>query len=245
MAIILFFSVLALGPTVKLLNFFVQSTSVYLQNIVSIGLERGAFDDNSGFFKSWNMFYWAWWISWSPFVGTFIARISRGRTIKEFVIYVLFVPSIATFLWMGVFGGIAFDMQLVHGVDIANVVKEDSSRALFAVLKELPLTNILSFLAIFLVATFFITSSDSGSLVVDYMTSGGKLDTPVSQKIFWASVEGLIAISLLLGGGLIALQAGSISTGFPFALFIVFVGICLRKELTKYSDEISSDIKID
>jgi len=184
------------------------------------------------------MFYWAWWLSWSPFVGTFIARISKGRTIKEFVIYVLLVPSIATFIWMGVFGGLAFDLQLVQGVDIASVVKEDSSKALFVVLNELPLSSLLSFLSIVLVATFFITSSDSGSLVVDYMTSNGKLDAPPRQKIFWASIEGLIAIALLLGGGLVALQAASISTGFPFALFLVIVALCLRKELTKYSTEI-------
>lgn len=237
LATFLFLAVLFLGPTVKLLNFFVQSTGIYFQNLISTGLERGSFSNNASFFKNWNMFYWAWWISWSPFVGTFIARISKGRTIKEFVIYVLFAPSFATFLWMGVFGGFAFDLQITQGIDIASVVKEDSSKALFVVLKELPLSEVLSFLSLFLVATFFITSSDSGSLVVDYMTAGGKLDAPIGQKIFWASMEGLIAIALLLGGGLVALQAASISTGFPFSLLLAIVAICLGKELKKYYEE--------
>ena len=235
LATFLFLAVLFLGPTVKLLNFFVQSTGIYFQNLISTGLERGSFQIML-VFQNWNMFYWAW-ISWSPFVGTFIARISKGRTIKEFVIYVLFAPSFATFLWMGVFGGFAFDLQITQGIDIASVVKEDSSKALFVVLKELPLSEVLSFLSLFLVATFFITSSDSGSLVVDYMTAGGKLDAPIGQKIFWASMEGLIAIALLLGGGLVALQAASISTGFPFSLLLAIVAICLGKELKKYYEE--------
>lgn len=238
LAAVIFFAVLFLGPTVKLLDFFIQSTGAYLQNIISVGTERGTFTDNSGFFKGWNMFYWAWWLSWSPFVGTFIARISKGRTIKEFVIYVIGAPSIATFIWMGVFGGLAFDLQLVQGVDVASVVKEDSSKALFVVLNGLPFSSLLSFLSILLVGTFFITSSDSGSLVVDYMATGGKLNTPVRQKIFWAATEGMIAIALLLGGGLIALQAASISTGFPLALFLVIVAFCLNKELGKYLKEI-------
>lgn len=238
MATILFFFVLFTGPTIKLLNFFVDSTGTYLSNIVNLGFERGVMEDNAGFYKSWNMFYWAWWISWSPFVGTFIARISRGRTLKEFVLYVLFLPSFATFLWMGVFGGLAFDLQLNQGIDLAGTVSDDSSKALFVLLRELPLAKIISFLSIMLVATFFITSSDSGSLVVDYMTSGGKLDAPTGQKIFWASMEGALAIALIIGGGLSALQAASISTGFPFAIFILIMAWGLYKSfITTHKDK--------
>ena len=231
LAIFLFLCVISLGPTIKLIDFFIQSTGGYFSNFIGMSLERGAFDDNSDFFKGWSMFYWAWWISWSPFVGTFIARISKGRTVKEFVLFVLIVPSVVSFLWLGVFGGLAFDLQLSGGVDVAKVVSEDSSKALFVVLESLPFSGLLSCLAILLVATFFITSSDSGSLVVDYMTSGGKLDAPTGQKIFWAFMEGAIAISLLIGGGVVALQAASISTGFPFAIFLIFVAYSLKKEM--------------
>ena len=231
LAIALFTFVLLSGPSVKVLNFFLQATGSYLKNFVSLGFERGAYSDNAEFFKGWSIFYWAWWISWSPFVGTFIARISKGRTLREFVFFVLFVPCAATFLWMGVFGGLAFELQLNAGVDIAAVVKNDSSKALFVVLKELPFHQVISFLSILLVSTFFITSSDSGSLAVDYMTSGGKLDAPIPQKVFWASVEGAIAIALILGGGLAALQAASITTGFPFALLLLLVGFGLVKKL--------------
>ncbi len=231
LAIFLFLCVIFFGPTIKLIDFFIQSTGGYLSNFIGISFERGALDNNSNFFRGWSMFYWAWWISWSPFVGTFIARISKGRTVKEFVLFVLIVPSIVSFLWLGVFGGLAFDLQLVGGVDIAKAVSEDSSKALFVVLESLPFSGLLSSLAILLVATFFITSSDSGSLVVDYMTSGGKLDAPTGQKVFWAFMEGAIAISLLIGGGLVALQAASISTGFPFAIFLIFVVYSLKKEM--------------
>ena len=177
------------------------------------------------------MFYYAWWISWSPFVGTFIARISKGRTVREFVFYVLLAPSIISFIWLGVFGGNAFDLQFNGTVDFSAIIKADSSKALFALLDNLPLKTVTSFLSILLVSTFFITSSDSGSLVVDYMTSGGEINTPVSQKIFWASMEGLIAIALILGGGLSALQAASISTGFPFAIILVLMTYSLYKVL--------------
>tara|TARA_B100000925_G_scaffold291862_1_gene282005 strand:- start:52 stop:1605 length:1554 start_codon:yes stop_codon:yes gene_type:complete len=233
LALLLFFFVLTFGPSIKLLDFFIQSTGNYLKDFIGISFERGALDDNSSFLKGWSMFYWAWWISWSPFVGTFIARISKGRTIREFVLFVLFIPTLVSFIWLGVFGGLAFDLQIAQNLDVAKVVAKDSSKALFFVLETLPLSSFISGLAITLVATFFITSSDSGSLVVDYMTSGGKLDAPNGQKIFWASMEGAIAIALIAGGGLSALQAASISTGFPFAIFLLFMAYALKKELSE------------
>ena len=224
------------GPTIHMLDFLMQSIGSYLNNIVGISLERGKFGGNAEFFKGWSIFYWAWWISWSPFVGTFIARVSRGRTIREFVFFVLLTPTVLSILWMGVFGGFAFDLQMKGTVDLAAIVQDDSSQALFSLLNQLPFTKLISFLAVLLVGTFFVTSSDSGSLVVDYMTSGGRLDAPKAQKIFWASMEGLIAIALIVGGGLSALQAASISTGFPFAVILIVISISLYKSLKKEAD---------
>jgi len=183
------------------------------------------------------MFYWVWWISWSPFVGTFIARISKGRTLQDIAIYGLLVPSLFSMLWMSVLGGTALDMQLNSVVDLAQVVTDDSSMGLFKMLENLPYYKITAILSIILVGTFFITSSDSGSLVVDFMTSGGKLDAPKGQKVFWAFMEGSIAIALLIGGGLSALQSASISTGFPFAIILIFVSISLLKSL-KQDDQL-------
>lgn len=234
-ALVLFIFVLSIGSTATLLDGFVENVGIYLQDFVSIGTFRDTYTDNGEWFKGWSMFYWAWWISWSPFVGTFIARISKGRTIREIAIYGLIAPSLFSFLWMSVFGGIALEMQLSGQVDLASIVAADSSTALFEVLDRLPLSTITSFLTIFLVATFFVTSSDSGSLVVDYMTAGGKLDSPKGQKVFWASMEGAIAIALLLGGGLAGLQSVSITTGFPFAIVLILVSrslwIALKREV--------------
>ncbi|HCX64972.1 MAG TPA: glycine/betaine ABC transporter, partial [Eubacteriaceae bacterium] len=142
---------------------------------------------------------WAWWISWSPFVGMFIARISKGRTVREFILGVMLVPSLLSFLWMSVFGGTALSLESRGIADIASVVAQDESLALFAMLEHLPLTGILSFVGIILVTVFFVTSSDSGSLVVDHLTSGGKLDSPVPQRVFWAIMEGVVAATLLIG----------------------------------------------
>ncbi|MDR9401385.1 MAG: BCCT family transporter, partial [Psychroflexus sp.] len=172
-----------------------------------------------------------WWISWSPFVGTFIARISKGRTLREIAIYGLIIPSLFSFLWMSVLGDTALQMQLDNTADLAGVVAGDSSLGLFKMLEELPYYKITAFLSVFLVGTFFITSSDSGSLVVDFMTSGGKLNAPKGQKVFWAFMEGAIAIALLVGGGLTALQSASISTGFPFAVILILVSISLVKTM--------------
>lgn len=223
LAIVLFFFVLFIGQTATLLNGFVESLGIYLGEFFPMSTFRGHYADSGDWFTGWSMFYWAWWVSWSPFVGTFIARISRGRTIREIALFGLILPALSSFLWMSIFGHTALDMQMTGQLDLAAAVQEDSSTVLFLVLDELPLSTTTAFLSIFLVATFFITSSDSGSLVVDLMTSGGKLDSPYGQKVFWASLEGAVAIALLIGGGLSALQSASISTGFPFAVVLVLV----------------------
>jgi choline/glycine/proline betaine transport protein len=222
---------LAIGSTAYLLDGFVENLGLYLRDLFQLSTFRNQYTDDGQWFKGWSMFYWLWWISWSPFVGTFIARISKGRTIREIAIFGLLIPTLFSFLWMSVLGGSALEMQLNGTVDLAKIVSEDSSLALFAMLKELPFYHITAALCIFLVATFFITSSDSGSLVVDFMTSGGKLDAPKGQKVFWAFMEGTIAIALLVGGGLSALQSASISTGLPFAIILIFVSLSLRKAL--------------
>jgi choline/glycine/proline betaine transport protein len=230
-ALCLFFFVLVMGSTGSLLAGFAGDVGTYLTGLPRMATFTGDYADRQSWFTGWSMFYWAWWISWSPFVGTFIARISKGRTIREIAIFGLVLPAFFSFLWMSVLGGTAMEMQLKGTADLAAVVSEDSSRALFSMLDQLPLSSISSGLSILLVATFFITSSDSGSLVVDYMTSGGKLDAPKGQKVFWAFMEGAIAIALLVGGGLSALQSASISTGFPFSVILVLVSLSLWKSL--------------
>ncbi|MBP6251974.1 MAG: BCCT family transporter, partial [Rubrivivax sp.] len=174
-------------------------------------------------------FYWAWWISWSPFVGMFIARVSRGRTVREFLISVLIVPSLACVIWMAVFGGTAISQVIHDGYEVA--AKADLPLQLFAMLDALPLAQVTSFLGIVLVVVFFVTSSDSGSLVIDVIASGGKVDAPTPQRVFWCTLEGLVAIALILGGGLGALQAMAVSTGLPFTIVLLVSTIALIKGL--------------
>jgi choline/glycine/proline betaine transport protein len=235
MALIFLGVVLIMGPTSHLLDSFIQNTGNYFNSIIRIGSWTESYGEQN-WQHDWTVFYWAWWISWSPFVGMFIARVSKGRTIREFVLGVLLVPSLMVFLWMSVFGGTAIDMQVNNVVDISAAVNADLSTALFVMLNELPFSKIMSFIGIVLVTIFFVTSSDSGSLVVDSITSGGKLDAPVGQRIFWAITEGLVAASLLFAGGLKALQSAVISIGFPFTVIILFVIYALYKELSHDSN---------
>jgi BCCT family betaine/carnitine transporter len=177
----------------------------------------------------WTTFYWAWWISWSPFVGMFIARVSKGRTVREFITCVLIIPSLVSVLWMTAFGGTAIIQFLGDGYTgvVETVTAYTPELSLYRMLEPLPLSTISSFVGVVLVIVFFVTSSDSGSLVIDTITAGGKIDAPVAQRVFWATFEGLVAIALLLGGGLGALQAASISTGLPFALVLVLMCVCI------------------
>ena len=183
--------------------------------------------EDDGYREGWTAFYWAWWISWSPFVGMFIARVSRGRTVREFITCVLLIPSVVCILWMAVFGGAAIN-DMVANTDgsavMANVITSYSPElSLFAMLESLPLASITSTLGIVLVIVFFVTSSDSGSLVIDTITAGGKIDAPVPQRVFWCTFEGLVAIALLIGGGLSSLQAMVISTGLPFTIVLLLM----------------------
>jgi choline/carnitine/betaine transport len=208
------------GPTVYILSGFTQNLGFYLEHFAELSLWTETFRD-SNWQGGWTVFYWAWWISWSPFVGMFIARISKGRTVREFVLGVMIIPTLLSFVWMSVFGGSALSLQTTGTADILAAVNEDVATALFAMLEHFPLSGLLSVVGIVLVTVFFVTSSDSGSLVVDHLTSGGKLDSPVPQRVFWAVMEGLIAGVLLLGGGLKTLQTASITTGLPFAVVLL------------------------
>ncbi|MGM0443854.1 MAG: BCCT family transporter [Fibrobacterota bacterium] len=214
--------VLIAGPTAYIMSGFTQNIGFYLSRLPELSFWTETFKD-SNWQGGWTIFYWAWWISWSPFVGMFIARVSKGRTVREFIISVMLIPTLLSFIWMSVFGGSAIHLEAAGIVDITAAVNSDVSTALFVMLKAFPLSSILSFVGIILVVVFFITSSDSGSLVVDHLTSGGKLDSPVPQRVFWAVMEGVVAAILLIGGGLETLQTASVTTGLPFALILIFM----------------------
>ncbi|MDR7151768.1 BCCT family betaine/carnitine transporter [Hydrogenophaga palleronii] len=227
LAILLLVFVIAVGPTIAILSGFFDNLGAYLQYLPALANPVGR--DDANFSQGWTAFYWAWWISWSPFVGMFIARVSRGRTVREFIVSVLIVPSLACVLWMTVFGSTAI-LQLVND-GFQAVAGADLPLQLFLMLEVLPLAQITSFLAIVLVVVFFVTSSDSGSLVIDVISAGGKIDAPTPQRVFWCVFEGLVAIALILGGGLVALQAMAVSTGFPFAVVLLVATVSVIKGL--------------
>jgi len=221
LAVILLGFVIVAGSFTHFIVGCFTTTLAYIQDIIPLSNWIGRTDEK--FYKGWTVFYWAWWISWAPFVGMFIARISKGRTIREFLIAVLLVPTTLTVFWMQAFGGNAI-MQIQNNVGtLANGLGE-VPLATFQMLANLPLTQITSFFGIVLVLVFFVTSSDSGSLVVDSITAGGKLDAPVTQRVFWAVMEGAIAAALLIGGGadaLGAIQAIAVTVGLPFTMIML------------------------
>lgn len=221
LAAILMLFVLTVGPTVFLLQAYVQNTGAYLSDIVSKTFNLFAYEPTD-WIGGWTLLYWGWWLSWSPFVGLFIARISRGRTIREFVCGVLFVPAGFTLLWMTVFGDSAIHMILHGGVkELAAVVDKDSSLALFAFLEQFPWSTAISMVAVLMVVVFFVTSADSGALVIDMLASTGKGQSPLWQRVFWSITTGAVAIALLLANGLKALQAATIASALPFAIILL------------------------
>ncbi|MDT8879255.1 BCCT family transporter [Halomonas saccharevitans] len=227
LAFLLLAFVIAVGPTLAIASGFFENLGAYLVHLPALSMPFGREDAN--FSQGWTAFYWAWWISWSPFVGMFIARVSRGRSVREFLIAVLLVPSLVSVLWMTAFGGTAIDQVITD--NFQGVKDAALELQLFTMLGQLPLTSITSFVGIVLVMVFFITSSDSGSLVIDSITAGGKVDAPKPQRMFWAIIEGVIAIALLLGGGLAALQTAVITTGLPFTLVLVAACYAIIKGL--------------
>ncbi len=231
LALVMMAFILLAGPTATLLSALVQNIGGYLSSMVDMTFNLYAYKPIE-WMGDWTLFYWGWWISWSPFVGMFIARISRGRTIREFISGVLLVPAGFTFLWLSFFGNTALTMELADSsIGLLDAALADSPTALFLMLDQLPWSNIMSMVATLLIVTFFVTSSDSGSLVIDIITSGGNEDPPVWQRIFWAITEGVVASALLLAGGLSALQTAAISSALPFAVVMLFMCFGLYKGL--------------
>ena len=231
LALLLMLMVIALGPTTLLLQMFVQNIGGYLSELVDKTFNLYAYKPTD-WLGGWTLFYWAWWLSWSPFVGMFIARISRGRTIREFICGVLFVPSALTFLWMTVFGNTSIDLLMYHSAEaLGNVVQTDVSLALFTFLEYFPLSNVLSGVAVIMVVVFFVTSSDSSAMVIDLLASKGSGHAPVWQRVFWSCLIGVVALVLMLAGGLKALQSATIATALPFSIILLVSGYGLLKAL--------------
>ena len=239
---------LIVGPTVYIFGAWVEGLGAYFGNILALGFFRGTLAPGGGTVTAWTVFYWGWWIAWSPFVGMFIARISKGRTIRQFVMGVLVLPAIFSTIWLSTFGGAAlFNSLQGNGAALATYNELGQTVAMFAMLEQFPLGAVSGILATLLVVTFFVTSSDSGSLVIDHLTSGGKHDVPRAQRIFWAVTEGAVAAILLYGGGLTALQTAAITTGLPFAVILclmcytVYLGLSNEYEILE-SEEFAETI---
>ena len=230
------------GPTLYIFGAWVEGLGAYFGSLLSLSFFTGTMGEGGGTVGAWTVFYWAWWIAWSPFVGMFIARISKGRTVREFVMGVLFLPSLFSTLWLAAFGGSALQNTIVgNGQVLATYNEFGQTVAMFAMLEQFPLGAISGLLATLLVITFFVTSSDSGSLVIDHLTSGGKHDVPKVQRIFWAVTEGAVAAVLLIGGGLNALQTAAIATGFPFAIILVLMCYTVYQGLQNEHEILSSE----
>ncbi|MEL7186197.1 MAG: BCCT family transporter [Pseudomonadota bacterium] len=224
-ALLLF--VIIAGPTAYILKLIPQAAFDYVRLLPALSNPVGR--EDLDFYHGWSTFYWAWWIAWSPFVGMFIARVSYGRTVREFMTWVLIIPTAIGTVWMSSFGGTALRQYFVDGYrGVADSVPE---LALFKMLEGLPMTEFVSLVALFLIAIFFITSADSGALVIDMITAGGKMNAPVRQRVFWCVLVGLVAISLLLGGGVESLQALAISTGLPFCFVLLLMCVSIYKGL--------------
>ena len=234
LALVLLTVIILVGPTGDIFSAIFGGGLSYIENLLPLSMPFNRADAN--FSQGWTSFYWAWWISWSPFVGMFIARVSKGRTVREFVLCVVIVPTLLGIVWMGAFGGTAISQVIADSA--APVASAAQELKLFVMIAEFPMSGLLSMIGIVLVLVFFITSSDSGSLVIDSITAGGKENAPVSQKVFWCSFEGIVAIVLLLVGGseaLTALQAMAVSTGLPFTIVLLAMCVSLYMGLKEAS----------
>ena len=217
--------VLIFGPTYHIISQFFLNTGIYVKDFIDLSLVK-TFTIDSSWLSGWTLFYWAWWISWAPYVGMFIARISKGRTIKEFIFGVLFIPTILTLLWFSVFGNAAIYI-FGDNPELTSVIEENVATSLFVLLSQLPFAQIVSSLSVVLIITFFVTSSDSGSYVIDLITSGGKGYSVKSQRAFWSILQGLTAAVLLIGGGLVALQTAVITMAIPFSIILVLMCVSI------------------
>lgn len=218
--------VFVLGPTVAIIDTLTSTLGAYLSDFVRMSLRLTPFRD-SGWVGDWTVFYWAWWIAWSPFVGLFIARISRGRTIREFLLGVVIAPTLVGFVWFSVFGGAALHSEIFNGSGLAEVAAQDSSQALFALLQQLPLGGLTSIIATVLIVVFFVTSGDSATFVLASMSTGGAPNPRNRTKIIWGLLVSGMAVVLLMAGGLKAVQTATIVFALPFSLVLVLLAIAL------------------
>lgn len=223
---------LLFGPTQFIIDSFIENIGNYVSQLIPLGFWSEAYS-NTDWQANWTIFYWAWWVSWSPFVGIFVARISRGRTIREFIFGVLFIPMLLLFFWFTTFGGSAVHMELMGNYGLIEAVKADYGSAIFKLIEYYPLTKPLTLVIVVMIMLWFVTSSDSASFVIDMLTAGGDTNPPKIQRLFWALSQGVIAAVLLLAGGLSALQAVAIIAGFPFAIVVFVMMYCLWRGLTR------------
>lgn len=231
LAVILLALIFILGPTVFLLKAYLQNIGDYLSDIIHNTFNLFAYKKTT-WIGGWTIFYWGWWLAWAPFVGLFIARISRGRTIREFILGVMLIPTVFTLLWMTIFGNSAIDLVYNQGVvALGEMVSQDSSVALFIFLENFPLSSVLSMFSVLMIVIFFVTSCDSGAMVVDMLCSHGKNNTPLWQRVYWAVGIGIVAAILLLAGGLNALQTMTIASALPFAIVLILAIVGLIKAL--------------
>ncbi len=230
LAMVLLAFVFVVGPSVFIAEGMVQTIGEYLGALPRLAFWTQTFEDTD-WQRQWTLFYWAWTISWAPYVGIFIARISRGRTIREFIAGVLFAPTAFTLLWFGIFGLSAIQVEMTGQIDLAEQVKTDPSVAIFAFLQALPLSQVASAMSVVIIVIFFTTSSDSASLVIDMLTRRDDQPSLVRQRIFWTVAQGVIAASLLLAGGLNALQNVITSLGLPFCILLIFMAVALFRAL--------------
>lgn len=220
------------GPTLFQTKILISTFGDYMQNLIHLSFWVD-FREGEDWQKTWTLFYWSWWISWSPFVGVFVARISKGRTLREFLVGVLFVPALVTFFWLSVFGGTGLHLEHYQGLEIAAHIQENPAFGLHQLLQHLPWSSVASVLATLVILIFFVTSSDSGSLVDDMVTSGGHPNPPAAQRVFWAVSEGAVAAVLLYAGGLKALQTASLQSGLPLTIILVLTCVGFVKILRK------------
>lgn len=227
-AVLLLLFLFLFGPTVFILDTFFVSLSGYIQNLLPMSLALSPVEKDP-WTGAWTIFYWAWWLSWGPFVGTFIARISKGRTVKEFILGVIILPAVFCCLWFTVFGGTALYFEIFEGVDIVSQVTNDMTVGLFATLSYLPLGKIVSFVATILIVTFFVTSADSATFVIGMFSRNGDLNPDTKIKIIWGILLSLMAMVLLFSGGLVAMRNTSIIMALPFLGIIILMCAAIFK----------------